>query len=553
MSKLRSLTKLVNFGFRPISIRNASSSSKIISSEVMDLQLPGLSFHDMCWRDGKWGDYMALIDGVRGDSYTHAEARSISKSFAQGLLELGAQPGDVLAVVMPNMPEYAFAMLGASEAALRVTTLNPTYTPHEIRGQFVNSETKFIITTSQLLQKVIDASEGLSTIKKIILIGDEKSNCIAYKDVVRNNGELMNDAPKPDLDSVYALPYSSGTTGVPKGVMLSHNNLVSQMAQMNHPKFAVIEEEEVNICVLPMYHIFAMNVTMSSMLYQGGMTITVPMFEPKMFLDMMLKYRPTNLQLAPPLVGFLATHPAVTTDHMASLKNIVVGAAPAGQALINLFLEKAPHVRFREGYGMTELSPAVTFTSKTTNETGGSCGQLLPNTQMKVIDLDSGELLGAGERGELCFSGPQVMKGYFNNDKATQETLFDGWIHTGDIGYFDENNAVYIVDRKKELIKVKGLQVAPAELENLIRGMKGVADVAVIGIPDERSGEIPRAYVVKSQDEITDKDIIDQVAAALSKHKHLTGGVEFLNVIPKSAAGKILRKDLKAAFAAKSV
>jgi len=515
----------------------------------MDLQLPCLSFHEMCWRGGKWGDNLALIDAVRGDTYTHAEARSISKSFAYGLIELGAQPGDVLAVVMPNMPEYAFAMLGASEAALRVTTLNPTYTAHEIRGQFVNSETKFIITTSQLLQKVIDASDGLHA--KIILIGDEKENCISYNDIVRNNGELLNNAPKPDLDSVYALPYSSGTTGVPKGVMLSHNNLVSQMAQMNHPKFAVIEEEEVNICVLPMYHIFAMNVTMSSMLYQGGKTITVPMFEPKMFLDTMLKYRPTNLQLAPPLVGFLATHPAVTTDHLASLKNIVVGAAPAGQALINLFLQKAPHVRFREGYGMTELSPAVTFTSKTTNETGGSCGQLLPNTQMKVIDLDSGELLGAGERGELCFSGPQVMKGYFNNDKATQETLFDGWIHTGDIGYYDENHALFIVDRKKELIKVKGLQVAPAELENLIRGMKGVADVAVIGIPDERSGEIPRAYVVKSQDEITDKDIIDQVAIALSKHKHLAGGVEFIDAIPKSAAGKILRKDLKAAFAAK--
>merc|ERR1719322_57346 len=200
---------------------------------------------------------------------------------------------------------------------------------------------------------------------------------------------------------------------------------------------------------------------------------------------------------------------------------------------------------------MTELSPVVTFTSKTTNETGGSCGQLLPNTQMKVIDLDSGELLGAGERGELCFSGPQVMKGYFNNDKATQETLFDGWIHTGDIGYYDENHALFIVDRKKELIKVKGLQVAPAELENLIRGMKGVADVAVIGIPDERSGEIPRAYVVKSKEDLKEEDIENLVAQQLSKHKHLLGGVKFVDAIPKSAAGKILRKDLKAAFAAK--
>jgi len=310
----------------------------------------------------------------------------------------------------------------------------------------------------------------------------------------------------------------------------------------------VVDLEQTTVCVLPMYHIFAMNVTMSSMLWHGGKTVTVPMFEPIMFLKTLLDHRPTTLHLAPPLVGFLANHPAVTADHLASLQTIVVGAAPAGQALIDLFHKRAPHVRFREGYGMTEMSPAVTFTRLTMVSTGGSSGQLLPNTSMKVIDLASGEEKGAGETGELCFQGPQVMPGYFKNEAATAETLIDGWIHTGDIGYYDQAHSVFIVDRKKELIKVKGLQVAPAELENLIRSLEGVMDVAVIGIPDERAGEIPRAYVVKADDRLEEKDVQGFVAQALSKHKHLVGGVEFVKEIPKSAAGKILRKDLRAAY-----
>merc|ERR1719493_12324 len=291
-----------------------------------------------------------------------------------------------------------------------------------------------------------------------------------------------------------------------------------------------------------------MNVTMSNMLWLGGKTVTVPMFEPNMFLKTLLDYRPTTLHLAPPLVSFLANHPAVTEDHLASLESIVVGAAPAGQALIELFHKKAPHVRFREGYGMTEMSPAVTFTRKSVQNTGGSTGQLVPNTKMKVVHLETGDVMGADETGELCFQGPQVMPGYFKNEKATAETLIDGLIHTGDIGYYDETHSVFIVDRKKELIKVKGLQVAPAELENLIRSQEGVLDVAVIGIPDERAGELPRAYVVKANDNLEEKDVQEFVAKALSKHKHLAGGVEFIREIPKSAAGKILRKDLKAAY-----
>ena len=193
--------------------------------------------------------------------------------------------------------------------------------------------------------------------------------------------------------------------------------------------------------MLPLYHIFAMNVTMSGMLYKGGKLVTVPMFEPNMFLETMLTYRPTTLHLAPPLVSFLVNHPQVTQDHMASLRDVLVAAAPTGQTLIDLFLKKFPHVRFREGYGMTEMSPAVTMTDLNMKQTGGSCGQLLPNTKLKVVDLQTGAELGPGETGELCFAGPQVMPGYFKNEAATAQTLIQGWIHTGDIGYYNEVRA----------------------------------------------------------------------------------------------------------------
>eukprot|EP00092_Neocalanus_flemingeri_P002290 GFUD01002443.1.p1 GENE.GFUD01002443.1~~GFUD01002443.1.p1 ORF type:complete len:584 (-),score=184.68 GFUD01002443.1:183-1730(-) len=511
------------------------------------MEIPDLTFSQLCWsREEMFRDKLALVDAVSGEGLTFSEARSLAKCFGSGLVRMGGQPGDVVAIVLPNMPEYATVFMGAAEAGFVITTLNPTYTPGEIKGQLLNSETAYIVTTHLLLQKVKEATEGTNI--RIILIGDQTDKtCISFEDLLKDQGDLIDSQPSTP-GSVLVLPYSSGTTGVPKGVQLTHRNLVAQMAQLAHPEVKVVDMEQVTVCVLPMYHIFAMNVTMSSMLWHGGKTVTVPMFEPNMFLKTLLDYRPTTLHLAPPLVGFLANHPAVTQDHLASLQTIVVGAAPAGQALIDLFHKRASHVRFREGYGMTEMSPAVTFTRITTEKTGGSTGQLLPNTSMKVIDLTTGEERGPGQTGELCFQGPQVMPGYLKNEKATAETLIDGWIHTGDIGYFDEDGKVFIVDRKKELIKVKGLQVAPAELENLIRSLTGVQDVAVIGVPDERAGEVPRAYVVKGQEKLKESDVKEFVSKALSKHKHLLGGVEFVKEIPKSAAGKILRKDLKAAY-----
>lgn len=531
---------------RPRSLAT-STTARALASDLSDVVVPEVTFPGMCWsRLEEFPDRPALVDGISGQAVTLREAKHAARCFGSGLLRLGAQSGEVLAIVMPNSPEYAMAFLGASEAGLVITTLNPIYTSHEIRGQLTNSESKYVVTTPQLLSKVQEAV-GDTDIRILLTGEDPPSSCLSATALFRDSGDLMTSPPAVSPSSTCVLPYSSGTTGVPKGVMLTHGNLVANMAQLNHPLMEFMEDHETTLCVLPMFHIFAMNVTMSNMLLSGGKMVTLPMFDPGQFLSSLLEHRPSFLHVAPPLVGFLANHPAVTEDHLSSIRQIFCGAAPAGPALIDSLKHKAPGIRFREGYGMTEMSPAVTFTRGAELETGGSSGQLVPNTSMKVVDLVSEEEMGSGDVGELCFRGPQVMPGYFKNPAATADTLIDGWCHTGDIGYYDKDGRVFIVDRKKELIKVKGLQVAPAELENLIRTIEGVTDVAVIGVPDPRAGEVPRAYVVREEG-LTEEQVKEFVSSALSPHKHLTGGVEFLGQIPKSAAGKILRKDLKAAY-----
>jgi len=227
-------------------------------------------------------------------------------------------------------------------------------------------------------------------------------------------------------------------------------------------------------------------------------------------------------------------------------QKVFVGAAPVGESLILDFLKKAPDAEFREAWGMTELSAIGTFT--TDDIVTGSCGKILANSQMKVVDLDSGEAVVAGERGEVCIKGPQVMRGYRDRQEETEQTIQDQWLHTGDIGYYDEGENLFIVDRLKELIKVKGFQVAPAELEDVIRSIPEASDVAVIGVASAREGEVPRAYVVRSCSTLTEKLVASHVATRLSPYKHLAGGVQFVDSIPKSAAGKILKKELREDF-----
>jgi acyl-CoA synthetase (AMP-forming)/AMP-acid ligase II len=421
-----------------------------------------------------------------------------------------------------------------------------------------NSQTKYIVTIEMFLQNIKQACDIYKGIEKIILIGgsgETPEGCISFQDLVKEEDGSLYDLDRScnAREEIVALPYSSGTTGPPKGVMLTHYNLVANLCQVLCPDVLSVRPfketgiQESTLAVLPFFHIYGMELIMLYNLRGGGKMITLPKFEPESYIKALVTYKPTFLNLVPPLVSFLATQPLVKSSHLSSVSFVTGGAAPFGPALIEKFMEKVhPNkVEFREGFGMTESSP-ITHIQPGENAKLGACGGTVPNTIAKIKPSINDSLLGPNQDGELLVSGPQVMAGYYRNESATKKTVIDGWLLTGDIANYDETGQFTIVDRLKELIKVKGLQVAPSELEDLIRRHPGVLDVAVVGVPDERSGELPRAYVIRKNRNVSVQSIMDYVAERVASHKKLGAGVMLVESLPKNQTGKILRRELKA-------
>jgi acyl-CoA synthetase (AMP-forming)/AMP-acid ligase II len=342
--------------------------------------------------------------------------------------------------------------------------------------------------------------------------------------------------PASDL---VALPYSSGTTGINKGVMLTHRNLVANLCQ-GAPALLAGEGERL-IAVLPFFHIYGLVVLMAAALSRGSTLVTMPRFDLEQFLALLQDQRITRAYVAPPIVLALAKHPLVDKYDLSALKSVFSGAAP-----MDASLERACHERLGceviQGWGLTETSPVVTTNHNTPRgPQPGSVGVPLPNTEMRVVDPATGADVSRGETGELLVRGPQVMAGYLNAPEATEAMLDpDGWLHTGDLGRIDEHGYVYIVDRVKELIKYKGLQVAPAELEAVLLSHPEVADAAVVRFPDEEAGEVPKAFVV-ARGQVDPEALMAFVAERVAPHKKVRR-VEFVDEIPKAASGKILRR-----------
>jgi acyl-CoA synthetase (AMP-forming)/AMP-acid ligase II len=486
------------------------------------------------------GEKPALIDGPTGRTITYAELATGVRAVAAGLAAKGFAAGDVLAIYSPNLPEYALAFHGATMAGGKATTANPLYTANELAHQLEDSGAKLMLTVPPFLEAAVEAAERAGIADEVYVLGEAEG--------AKPFAELLGDpaaAPDVEIDpdsDLAVLPYSSGTTGLPKGVMLSHGNLVANLEQIQ--RGFPIEEDDTLIGVLPFFHIYGMTVIMNQGLRAGATIVTMPRFDLEQFLRLIGEHGVTRTYVVPPIALALAKHPAVDGFDMSSVQTVMSGAAPLGGELSEKVAERLGCTVI-QGYGLTETSPVTHVIRPHGENKPGSIGPPLAGTECRLVDPETGADVAQGERGELWIRGPQVMRGYLNNEEASAATVDpDGWLHTGDIAVADADGFFEIVDRLKELIKYKGFQVAPAELEALIINHPHVADVAVIGVPDEEAGELPKAFVVPADDELDHDELMEWVAGQVSPQKKVRL-VEEIDEIPKSPSGKILRRVLK--------
>jgi acyl-CoA synthetase (AMP-forming)/AMP-acid ligase II len=489
-------------------------------------------------RANELGDKPALIEASTGRTISYTQLSDSIRRVAASLSQRNLGKGDVIGIVSPNVLEYAIAFHAIATIGAIVTTINPLYTAEEISLQLKDAGARLLITSPAIIGKAHEATCG-TMVEEIIAFG-EAEGATPFCSLLENNGE----PPKVEInprDDLVVLPYSSGTTGLPKGVMLTHHNLVSNLRQMDGLEY--FYESDTLICTLPLFHIYGMVVILNKGLQMGATIVMMPRFDLEQFLRAVQDYEVTMAHLVPPIILLLSKSPVVDQYRFPKLRTIFSGAAPLGVDLTRACMQRL-NCNVRQGYGMTETSP-VTHSSPAAPEhvKFGSVGVLAPNTECKIVDLESKMPLGPNQEGEICVRGPQIMKGYLNKPEATAQTIdSEGWLHTGDIGYVDELGHFFVVDRAKELIKYKGFQVPPAELEAVLLSHSAVADAAVIPCPDDEAGELPKAFVVL-KGKAEHEEILDFVSQRVAPHKRIRY-IEVIDKIPKSASGKILRRVL---------
>ena len=489
---------------------------------------------------------VAIIDGEY--VYTYRQLDMYSNRFAAALAKLGVKKGDRVGLLAPNCVEFEIAFFGIIKAGSVVTTINSGYREREIAHQLNNSGAEVLVVHDSLLDMANSARDGAPAVSRLIVIEPTSRESDSFWGLIERAPAMppaVEIDPKEDLA---ALPYSSGTTGLSKGVMLTHFNMTANLRQfMERPGEALQQrEDDVLLAHLPLFHIYGMQVLMNAVIASGGAQVMMGRFDMEDMLRLLSTHKVTHLYTVPPVGLGLTLYPHVGDYDMSSMIAACLAAAPASEDL-QMRVQEACGFPVFQAYGMTELSPVSNLDYiEPDRMTPGSVGPAIADTEERVVDLDTATKdVPAGEIGELLVRGPQVMKGYYNNEDATRETISDdGWLYTGDIVRMNDDGCVWILDRKKELIKYKAFQVPPAELEGLLLEHPAIADAAVIGKADVEAGEIPKAFVVRrAGEEVSGDDLMDFVAGKVATFKRIRE-VEFIDAIPKNPSGKILRRML---------
>ncbi len=504
---------------------------------------------------------------------TYRQLNDMVNSFANALIDMGVNPGDKVAMLLPNMPQIVIASYGAWRAGAVVVMNNPLYTDTELEHQLKNSESTVLVTLDLLGPRMI-ALKPKTPVKKIVvahirdhlkfpkkqllpIVARDKHRDIPPTPDVFEWMDIIKKYPATDpklsvdFDSLASLQYTGGTTGVSKGVMLTHKNLSSNVQQINawFPDF--VEGEMVMLGVLPFFHSFGLTCVMNLTIWKAGTDVLIPRPEPKAILEAIHKHRINFYPAVPTIYVGLLNHPDLAKFDISSIKGCFSGAAPLPVEVIKEFESKTGS-QICEGYGLSETSPVVTINPWGGKTKVGSIGLPIADTEIRIVDLEEGTKdMPQGQPGEVIIRGPQVTSGYYKMPDETAKTVKDGWLFTGDIGTMDNDGYFYIVDRKKDMIIAGGYNIYPRDIDEVLFEHPKILEACAIGVPDSYRGETVKAFVVlKPGETMTAEEVMEYCKEKLAKYKVPTM-VEFIDTLPKSGVGKILRKELRAMELAK--